>query len=291
MRLISCDFFAACLLAAALTCPFASARAATIQQQLPDGMPASAEYLPADAAKPAILVLHGFLQTFEFMATRNIVNGLSALGYTVLAPNLSLGVPNRNQSMQCQAPHAHTFSGDMAEIGFWIDWLQQQGYRSVILVGHSWGSQHSLGYILHNPEAPVTAAIAISLVRAHQPSPIHVAQSVDARARLAEHDRSLRPYNLNFCREFMATPQSYLSYSEWDDAKVLDVLGQLQKRRVPVEIIVGGQDKRIDPTWLEELDPRVASLTVIDGANHFFSHVHEFDLNDQLERILSVLPQ
>lgn len=265
------------------------ARAEMLEQQLPGGLPVNAEYLPADAKKPAILVLHGFLQTYEFMATRNIVNGLSALGYTVLAPNLSLGVPNRKQSMQCMAAHNHTFDDDLAEIDFWVTWLQKQGYSSIILVGHSWGSQHILGYKIHNPNSPVSAIIAISLVRTHESAQIQAKQIINARARLQQHDKSLQAYNLSFCKEFMATPQSYLSYVEWDDKHVIDVLSQLQKQKIPVSAIIGGQDKRIDQAWLQLIQHRVSSMTVIEGANHFFSHVYEFELNDQLEKILPTI--
>lgn len=265
--------------------------AETLVKTLPNGIPVNAEYLPANPQKPAMLVLHGFLQNFEFLATRNIINGLAEMDYTVLAPNLSLGVPNRKQSKQCQAAHSTTLQDDLTEIDFWVKWLQQQGYTSIILVGHSWGSQHSLAYKLQYPGSPVSAIIAISLVRTNQPVSVHATQIRQAHTRLQENNNALSAYKLSFCNDFTSTPKTYLSYAEWSDDHIIKSLSQLQKQQVPVYLIIGGADKRTDQAWLDQLKPRVTEVTVIDGANHFFSQLHEFDLNDQLERILKTHAQ
>ena len=267
----------------------AQSRAERLQLQLANGMPVNAEYLQGDKTKPAMLVLHGFLQTFDFMSTRNIVNGLAAQGYSALAPNLSLGVPNRQQSVQCTAIHSHTLDSDLQEIRFWINWLKRAGYPSVILIGHSWGSQHGLAYLDAHPDPAVRAMIAISLVRTHQTSVQNKAQIEQAQQRIAANDKGLYPYALSFCKQYMATAQGYLSYALWDDGKVMDILSKLQKNNIPVYAIIGNADKRIDAAWLLALQKRVRMLSVVEGANHFFSHVHEFDLNDRMESILEEL--
>ena len=260
--------------------------ASQIQLDLPDRMPVNAEYLPGDTSKPAILVLHGFLQTYEFIATSNIVNGISGLGYTVLAPNLSLGVPNRKQSLQCSAPHTHNLDADLAEIDFWITWLKSQGYRSVILVGHSWGSQHSIAYRIKYPESPVTAIVAISLVRTHQTDARTDQQISAAQSRQASSPSQLHPYELSFCKEYMAIAQSYMSYAIWNDQKVFASLSELKKNKIPVYVVLGGSDKRIDLKWQQSIRSLVKETMIVDGANHFFSHLHEFELIDILQNIL-----
>ncbi len=261
--------------------------AETLRLRTPDGKYLNAEYLRGDTKRPAIVVLHGFLQTYEFLTTQSIINSLSALGYTIIGPNLSLGISDRRQSMQCQAPHKHSFDDDMREIDFWIGWLRQRGHPGVIIVGHSWGSQHGLGYVETHAEAPVSAVIAISLVRTEQAAAIHTKQISAAEARTARRDSSLKPYALSFCKAFMATPQSYLSYARWDDKRVTDSLTRLQERKLPVYVVIGSKDNRIDEEWVKELDRHATQLTVIEGANHFFSSIHEFDLNDQLETMLT----
>lgn len=253
----------------------------------PDGKYLTVEHHPGDRRRPAILVLHGFLQTREFLTTQGIINGLSTLGYTVIAPNLSLGISDRLQSMQCQAPHKHRFDGDLREVDFWVEWLRRQGHPGVILVGHSWGSQHSLGYAEAYPRAPVSAVVAISLVREGQPATAYAKQVSQAEVRAARRDTSLQPYVLSFCKTYMATPESYLSYARWDDARVVESLTQLQERKLPVYAVVGSQDSRIDDKWVQILHRHTTQTIVINGANHFFSSVHEFELNDRLEALIA----
>lgn len=264
-------------------------QAGTLRLKSLDGTYLNAEYYRGDLRRPAIVVLHGFLQTREFQTTQSIVNSLSTLGHAVIAPNLSLGVSDRRRSMQCQAPHKHRFDDDLREMDVWVEWLRKQGYPGVILVGHSWGSQHSLGYAEFHPRVPVSAVIAISLVRAEQPADEHARQVSEAEARVARRDTSLQSYALSFCKAYMATPQSYLSYARWDDARVIESLTRLQERKLPVYVVVGNQDKRIDDEWVQVLRRHTAQVTVIDGANHFFSSVHEFDLNDRLESLITQL--
>jgi pimeloyl-ACP methyl ester carboxylesterase len=264
----------------------AAAQAERVQEQLPNGLSVNAEYLPVANENPAVLLLRGFLQTFDFLATRNLINGISALDYTVLAPNLSLGIPDRKQSVQCSAAHTHTHQKDLAEIDFWIEWLKKKGYRSVILVGHSWGSQQSLGYMLEHTGSPVIGVIAISLVRTRQNTDTKTHQVNKANEYKKNKDKSLHAYELSFCNEYMATADSYISYAKWTDAKVLTTLSALQQHRLPVYVIVGGKDKRIGDKWLAAIKPRVTKVVKIQNANHFFSHISEFDLNDQLEILL-----
>lgn len=253
----------------------------------PDGAYLNAEHHRGDPRRPAVVVLHGFLQTREFLTTQSIINSLVTLGYTVLAPNFSLGVSDRRQSTQCQAPHKHRFGDDLREVDFWVEWLRHRGHPGVILVGHSWGSQHSLGYAETYPWAPVTAVIAISLVRVEQPAAVRARQISQAEARAARRDRSLQPYALSFCKAYMATPQSYLSYARWDDTRVVESLTRLQERKLPVYAVVGSRDKRIDDEWVQVLHRHTSQTTVIDGANHFFSSVHEFELNDRIETLIA----
>jgi pimeloyl-ACP methyl ester carboxylesterase len=259
----------------------------TLRLRSPDGKFLNADYLRGDPERPAIVVLHGFLQTHEFLTTQGIIHDLSTFGYTIVGPNLSLGVPDRRQSLPCQAPHNHRLDDDLREIDFWVGWLHRQGYARVVLVGHSWGSQHALAYVEAYPKAPVAAVIAVSLVRVEQKAAVRARQIADAEARLARHDQSLQPYALSFCKAYMANPRSYLSYARWGDRRVMDSLTRLQERKLPVYVVIGSADTRIDDEWVKELRHRAYQVSVIEGANHFFSSMHEFDLSDRLEAILA----
>lgn len=264
-----------------------AACAETLRLRSPDGLFLNAEHHRGDRQRPAIVVLHGFLQTREFLTTQSIIHSLSQLGYTIVAPNLSLGISDRRQSMQCPAPHTHRFEDDLREVDFWVGWLRKQGYPGVIVVGHSWGSQHALGYAETYPQASIAAVIAISLVRVEQPTDVRAKQANQAEARAARRDHSLQPYALGFCKKFMATPESYLSYARWDDVRVVESLTRLRERKLPVYAVIGGGDKRVDDEWVRMLHRHAAQVSVIEGANHFFSSVHEFELSEQIETLLA----
>lgn len=265
----------------------ATAMAEGVRLMSAEGLPLNADYLTGDKRRPALLVLHGFLQTREFLTTQTIINGLSSTGNAILSPNLSLGVPDRQQSMQCRAPHQNTFEEDLQEIDLWVRWLRKRGYPSVIIIGHSWGSQHGLGYADANPQAPITALVNISLVRTEQNAQVIARQIAAAKARRGRQDGALQPYGLSFCKEYMAKPSTYLSYARWTDRHVLDVLDRLKKRQLPVYVVIGGQDSRSDSAWVKALSVHATQVSVVDGANHFFSSLHEFDLNERLEAILA----
>lgn len=273
-------------LAAVLVWALLPAHAEKVRANLPSGLGVSADYRAGDTSRPALMVLHGFLQTNEFQATRNIIEGLAGLGYAVLSPNLSLGVADRRKSLPCQALHKHTVSGDVAEIDFWVDWLVRHGQKRIILVGHSWGGQHALAYMQAHPKGPVTGIVAVSLVRARQSAQTVAEQAAAANAMLDSETPGLKRYELNFCREFAATPQSYLSYASWTDDKVLASLKDLP---VPVYVILGGNDRRSDESWRTALAASGATVAVVPGADHFFSSLYEFDLVDAMQAALHAL--
>lgn len=261
--------------------PFA--RAEQVSATLPSGVIVNADYEPGDPAQPALLIVHGFLQTREFQATKNIIDGLSDFGYEVLGPSLSLGVESRRKSLSCEAMHKHTLEDDLEELDRWVDWLLQRGHSSIVLIGHSWGGQHALAYVAKYPDRPIAGVVAVSLVRMRQTQPTLAAQSELARARLKAGETGPDNYALNFCKKYAGTPQSYLSYAEWGDAKVLAAVKNV---RLPIYIILGGDDRRIDDDWVSALRDSGAEVSRITGADHFFSSQYEFDLLDALEKTL-----
>lgn len=267
----------------------APVRAEIVKLTAPSGRALNAELRAGDRSRPSILVLHGFLQTHDFLPTQMIVDGLSGTGLTVLAPNLSLGIPNRRQSLQCEAVHKHTLAEDLAEIDRWVAWLLERGHPSVVLVGHSWGSQHALAYLESAARRPIAALIATSLVRSPVPRAVAREQSARVQQR-EERGRSLRPYRLSYCRKFTATPASYSSYAEFDDPKrVLQAAAALRARDFPLHVIDGSADQWTDEAWFADLRKADVQLTVIDGADHYFSSTHEFELIEKMEEILKSL--
>lgn len=280
------------LLAVLLCCALAMpAWGDTVTEQLPDGLTVTADFRPGLPDKPSILVLHGFLTTHSFNTVQVIVNELAERDYTVLAPTLSLGINARNTSLPCDAIHTHTLETDLSEIDFWTRWLVRKGARNVILVGHSSGSLQLAIYAADKPQPAVRKVIATSLINVQQyvPADILAREMQQATELTRQSPPPLHPYNMVYCRDYIATPQSYLSYIRWSRAAVMTVL---QRRKVPVFAIMGGSDNRFGQDWVHDLKSTGVIVKVIPEANHFFDAAQEFDLLDEIKNcILATAPQ
>ncbi len=259
----------------------AGAAASVETATIPSGHLASAEYRAGQPAKPAVLVLHGFLSTRNFLTVLNLTNALADSGYTVLAPNLTLGVNLRDVSLACEAIHMHTFADDLAEINYWVEWLVSHGHTKVVLLGHSFGSLHELIYTLEYKNPAVKKFIATSLVGLESQIDIAIfhEQIKTAQALVNRHDNKLASYQMSYCKKYLAPPKAFLSYAVWSQQRIMQALA---KTTVPVQVIIGGSDSRMGEDWLGVLRKSGVALQIIPGADHFFGNEHEFELLDSV---------
>jgi pimeloyl-ACP methyl ester carboxylesterase len=273
----------ACLL---FSLPTLANHGTVVEATLPSGKVASADFHAGNKGQPAVLLLHGFLQTRTFPTIASTAEALSAAGYTVVAPTLSLGISRRNKSLPCEAVHAHTLDEDAAEIAFWVRWLTQKGHPHVVLVGHSFGNLKLLASLSRFSLPAVKQLLMISLVD------VEAKQNAEQRARLvqglheraARNDRSLAEVEFGHCKKYIGPPAAVISYLEISRTRILD---SLAKSRVPIQVIMGGQDDRMGPDWVDKLAARGIVVQTIPGASHFFDNQHEFDLQ---ETVLKALP-
>lgn len=268
------------------------AQAAIIHLEMRPGISASAEYLAGQGNKPAVLLVHGFLQTREFPTVATLADGLQDAGYSVLSPTLSLGIPQRKQSLACEAVHRHSLDDDIAEISHWVDWLKSHGHRSIVLVGHSFGSLQLLAYLDGHPDKAIKAYIGASLVEAQIDSTSRPALIRQLEAMAAIKQRTLVTHALSFCRKYTSTPEDLLTYVRWDQARTL---AALKASPVSVQLIMGDQDEILGQDWIKALQHVQARMVIVEGANHFMDGEHEFDLLEStlhyLERIQKAPPR
>lgn len=251
-------------------------------------IPASAEYLIGEPNKPAVLLLHGFLQTRDFHTVTTLARGLQDAGYTVLSPTLSLNVPNRAQSLACEAVHKHSLDDDMAEIGRWVSWLKAHGHHSIVLVGHSFGSLQLLAYLSLKPDAAVKGYIGASLIEAQIGTAKRPALITQLEGRVRGKQRALVNQSLSFCRKYPSTPEGLLSYVRWDQPRLLTALKQSP---VSVMLIMGDRDTIVERNWLKALENAQAPMVIVKGANHFMDGAHEFDLLEHTLKSLKRIQQ
>lgn len=270
-----------------LILPLHPAFAETVEAKLPTGIIATAGFRAGQPSRPAVLLLHGFLQTRHAPPMSSLANTLADRGYTVLTPTLTLGINRRSQSLACEAVHTHTMDGDVAEIGFWVNWLANKGYGSITLIGHSFGSRQILYYLAQKTHPAVKKAILTSLIPLLS-KPQEVQKTLARGKQARTREQVLERFTLSYCNNnYVAPPAAYLSYVANDSRKTLD---QFSKTRVPVEVILGAADTVMESIWPEKIRTRGIPVTVMDNAGHFFDGAQEFDLADKVESILKTLP-
>jgi len=260
--------------------------AGVIETKMPNGMIAKAEYAQEDLSQPAILILHGFLQTHSANTIIQLSSHLTTEGFSVLAPSLTLGINKRKQSLSCEAIHTHSMDDDINEIEFWINWLKSKGFKDIYIIGHSYGSLHSIIYSSKKYDPIVRKLIATSLVDNEHGvgKELHKKQLMNVNNKVSNNDFSLEKYKISFCKEYVSPPKEFLSYAKWNQNEIIKLLNNV---KTPVHIILGSNDKRIDKNWPNRLKKAGAKLTLIDGANHFFAAEYEFDLADSVISLIN----
>lgn len=263
-----------------------AAHALIAHLEMRPGISASAEYLIGERSKPAVLLLHGFLQTREFPTVATLASGLQDAGYPVLVPTLSLNIPGRRQSLACEAVHRHGLEDDVYEIGRWVAWLKSRGHSSIVLLGHSFGSLQLLAYLSSQPDAAVKGFIGASLVEAQVGAAARPALIAQLENRVRDKQRALVTRPLSFCRNYTSTPEGLLSYVRWDQTRLLAALRQSP---VGVKLIMGDADHVVGRGWLEALQHVQVPMAIVKGANHFMDGAHEFDLLDHARKHLETI--
>lgn len=258
---------------------------ARMQLEVRHGVVAEAEYWPGAAAKPAVLILHGFLQTREFPTVRRLASTLAKAGYSVLTPTLTLGVNRRQQSLACEAIHTHSIGQDVNEIAAWVGWLAEHAGKPPVLVGHSTGGVQLTALLASNDELPARHALMISLDYFDGVAEAGGIDGLRARVESAQASDAagVYPFALNYCQEYVTTPGSLLSYLNWDADRLK---GALLSERTPTTVITGGQDERIDRGWVRALRAGGIAVRSIPGANHFFDQAYELELFDEVVAVI-----
>ena len=262
------------------------AEEAIINIQVKNNITATATYSVGEKTKPVVLLIHGFLGTRDHATLKNLTTAIQDEGYSTLAPTLSLGIDKRKQSLACEAIHTHTMGSDIVEINYWVQWLIKKGHKQVILLGHSFGSLNMLVYLKQYQTPEIVYAIATSLVDIeHAIGKQSVKNQLkEAYEQIKSNNKSLNEYKISYCKKFISTPETFVSYAKWEKNNILSLLSFIKS---PVHIIIGEKDQRMDKNWPKLLVKQGTKVDIIKGANHFFSDEFEFELHDQVINTLN----
>jgi len=274
------------LLGSILTASTALSEERQISLNIKNNISATASYSAGNKSKPAVLLLHGFLVTRNNATLKNLTTAIHDEGYTTLAPTLSLGIDKRKQSLACEAIHTHTMDGDTSEIKLWVQWLIKNGHKKIILLGHSFGSLNMLVFLKQHPSPEISYAIATSLIDIeHAIGKQSVTDQLkEAYSQIKKNNKSLQEYKISYCKKFISTAETFVSYAKWNKKHILSLLKSI---KTPVHIIMGEKDQRMEKKWPATLSRHGTIVDIIPGANHFFSDEFEFELHDQVLNTLN----
>ena len=254
-----------------------------IIEQLPNGLRVNAEYRPAKQGKATVLLVHPLQQTYNFPTIKNLADSLSEEGYGVLIPNLSLGISDRKLRLECESIHTHTLEQDIDEVDFWINWLSRTTSTPIIAIGHSTGALQAAGY---RDSSLLHALVLVSLVTIGPEGAASIDTDQLEQARneqgLGTQDQ-LGQYKFSYCNNYVTLRNVYLEIASWDEQKVSR---KLASKSIPVHIIFGDEDYTLNSPWLSELNKPNVFVHHINGSNHFFSGLGEFELHEKVLEIL-----
>jgi dienelactone hydrolase len=261
------------------------ALAAPVNLTLENGLIANADYQQGKTNKPAIMVVHGFQSTYNYGTIQAIATDLAGKGYSVITPNLTLGINNRSEPLACDSPHHSTLNDEGKELSQWASWLKNKGHSQLIMIGHSAGSSSILASLENNPENLEQVILTAAYDFNNWPETTLTHDKKMAQQNL--QTGKLAQYNVGVCRgNFLASSNTYLSYRNWNKERILDTINH---SKATVSVIMPGGDKRLEGNntqWLEQLKKSKAHLHIIKAADHFFSSDAEFDLNESINHAI-----
>lgn len=261
------------------------ARSQPVEAHLPNALTITANYHEGIPSRPAVLLLHGFLQTFHSPPMSTLADNLSSKGYTTLSPTLSLGVNRRSQSSPCEAVHTQTMDAAEAEISYWVNWLQKKGHGQIALLGFSSTGNISLIQYQNKQRNPAVKKLILTSFNPMVTDPVEL-----QKARTSPNARKLNDkpvfYTLGYCKRNFAAPEMvYMSYAQYTHEKIL---GMLRQADTPMDIIFGASDGILPAGWMSLIRQlRIsAKVVTLENANHFFDGPSEFDLAESVEQSL-----
>lgn len=268
-----------------------TASAETVEARLPAGIVATANFHNGLASRPAVLLLHGFLQTYHSPPMSSLANNLASKGYTILSPTMSLNVDRRNQSMACEAIHTHTMEGEVGEVNYWVNWLNTKGFKEVVVVGFS--STGNVAALLagnknSNPSVSNIILTSIIPVAIEPKERQQYLRTMDSNQ--TKNNKKMGNFSVGYCKKnFTAAIGSYLSYASYDNNKTLELI---RETSIPANIILGSVDTVMPANWTTKMEALHTKhkITILKNANHFFDDSSEFDFAEAVENILKDIP-
>jgi pimeloyl-ACP methyl ester carboxylesterase len=246
---------------------------------------------------PVILMTHGTLAHNKMEIMSTLQKLLKEQGISSLAINLGLGINNRQGFYDCATPHKHRHTDALDEIGVWLNWLEKQGVKNVVLLGHSRGGNQTAWFAAERDRALISKVILMapatwSMDAAKQSYKTSYNKELDpllqqARKLVAagKGAQNIEHIDFIYCKDTTATADAVVSY--YENNPRMDSIYLLDKINKPLLVIAATED-----TVVKDLDTILPPLAekhgfrfaAIEGADHFFLDLYT---DEAVEHIVS----
>ena len=241
--------------------------------------------------KTIYLILHGTWAHLGMEIIQDMQALLEEQGASSLAISLSLGLDNRSGFLSCDQTIQAQHGNAMEELRAWRDWLVEQGWKRIILVGHSrGGNQVSLYQRAY--QDPLVMELDLLAPMVWQESRVQAdyqkatGYPLKPLLELAREfpDKVFTAPRVNHCDSVPVTGHSFLSYYAATPQK--DTPSVLKDIQRPVYVYLGGKDpisRRFAQEYAQNPPLKQVNLLTIEGADHFF---RDFYLDEVVEDML-----
>lgn len=239
-----------------------------------------------------ILITHGTLAHNKMEIIASLQALLQERGFNTLAINLSLGIDNRHGAYDCAVTHRHKHSDATREIAAWIKWLHSRDARKIVLAGHSRGGNQTAQFLLDRKAPKVLGAALIAPATWNKEEAANSYKNrykVSLNSLLGKMNRTVlakkgdtvfKDTGFIYCPGASVTAASFVDYYAED--LFLDTPSVLVRVKQPVLVIAGSDDEVVKglPERMAGVVNNQITLTVVDGADHFFLDFYVEDVAD-----------
>jgi pimeloyl-ACP methyl ester carboxylesterase len=225
-----------------------------VEVQADDGVPLDGAFIPAAAGSvplggfDAAFTVHGVGGAFYEPFFRNFGNALAANGIpTVRANNRGHNIVNKgDRKGHFMGAALEDITQSRLDIRAWLAFLEERGYRNVLLFGHSLGAVKTALYLANENDARVRAGILASPPRFNTELMLAGARGAEFGASLAaaqalvDAGRGEEFVNVKF-----PTPSYFGAHAfvaKYGAGDRHDVIALVKKIRVPVLALTGERE-------------------------------------------------
>lgn len=244
-----------------------------------------------------VLITHGGLMHRGMELYVHLQSVLKEQGYSSLAINLSLGINNRHGRFDCKTIQRHRYSDAADEIGSWVSWLEAQGVKEIVLLGHSRGGAETALYASGHNDPVIKAVILLApdtretndakayLTRYKQPLSSILSKALEL-VKSGKGDVVMKHTPFLHCADSPVTATTFVSYYGHDPR--LDTAFLIPKIKNKILLVLAGSDQIVinDEKFLPLSRLKNVQIETVDGAGHFFRDLFADDAVDDINVFL-----